>query len=98
MENANPRPQGRPPRRLQQGRGEIRADALYPIRTLLKRLGVSRNTLTSLQRRGLKVHFLTRKSGLIDGRELIEFLRAEWQRESESGVDHVQQEESKPRP
>jgi uncharacterized protein YihD (DUF1040 family) len=52
-----------------------------------------------MRRRGLKIHFLTRKCGVIDGRELIEFLRAEWQKESDLiGVDQVQHEESEQRP
>jgi len=52
-----------------------------------------------MRRRGLKTRFITAKCGLIDGREFIEFLRAEWQRESDSnGVDHEQQEESIQRP
>jgi len=92
MENANTKPRGRPPKPLQ-GRGEIRADALYPIAVLLRRLGISRNSLSSMRRRGLPVRFIGRRCGLIDGRELIDFLRAEWKKESESnGVDHVQHE------
>ena len=92
------RPRGRPPRALQ-GRGEIAGDRLYPLGVLMRRLGISRNTLTSLRRRGLKVHFVGRRCGLIDGGELIEFLRAEWQTESESvGVDDVQHQESEQRP
>jgi len=92
------KPRGRPPKPTQ-GRGEIRSDALYPISVLLRRLGISRNSLTSMRRRGLKTRFITAKCGLIDGREFIEFLRAEWQRESDSnGVDHEQQEESIQRP
>ena len=85
MEDANPRPRGRRPK-LVQGRGEIAADRLYPLGTLLKRLGISRNTLTSLRRRGLPVHFIGRRCGIVDGRELIEFLRKEWRDEvSEEG-------------
>jgi hypothetical protein len=46
-----------------------------------------------MRRRGLPVRFIGRRCGLIDGRELIDFLRAEWKKESESnGVDHVQHE------
>jgi hypothetical protein len=74
------RPRGRPPRPLQ-GRGEIAADRVYPLGVLMRRLGVGRNTLTSLRRQGLKVHFLGRRCGLIDGAELIQFLRTQWQQE-----------------
>ena len=77
MEHANPKPRGRPPK-PPQGRGEIRADAIYPISTILRKLGIARNTLTSLRKQGLKVHFLGRRCGLIDGAELITFLRDQW--------------------
>jgi hypothetical protein len=74
---------GRPPKPLTGPRGEIRADALYPVSVLLKKLGVGRNTLSSLRRRGLKVHHLSGKSTLVDGFELIEFLRKEWAKEEQ---------------
>lgn len=83
MDKANAKPRGRPPKPLQ-GRGEIRADALYPLGVLLRKLGISRNTLTSLRRRGLNVHFLGRRCGLVDGSELIAFLRATWKSEAEA--------------
>ena len=93
MSSTDPKPRGRPPKPLQ-GRGEIRADALYPLGVLMRKLGIARNTLTSLRRRGLPVRFIGRRCGLVDGAELIAFLRAEWQKESESnGADHVQHEE-----
>jgi len=98
MNHTNTRPRGRPPKPVQ-GRDAIYGNAIYPIGTILRKLGIARNTLTSMRRRGLKIHFLTRKCGVIDGRELIEFLRAEWQKESDSiGVDQVQHEESEQRP
>ena len=98
METANPKSRGRPPKPTQ-GRGEIRADALYPLGVLMRKLGIARNTLASLRRRGLKVHFVGRRCGLVDGHELIEFLRAEWQKESESnGVDRVEHQESEQPP
>jgi len=98
MEHANPKPRGRPPKPTQ-GRGEIRGDCLYPISVLLRKLGISRNTLTSMRRRGLPCHLVTAKCGLIDGREFIEFLRAEWQRQSEAnGVDRVEHQESEQPP
>jgi hypothetical protein len=80
MNNTNPKPRGRPPK-PQQGRGEIRADALYPLGVILRKLGIARGTLTSLRRQGLKVHFLGRRCGLVDGAELIQFLRTQWQQE-----------------
>jgi hypothetical protein len=59
---------------------------LYPLGILMRRLGISRNTLTSLRRRGLPVHFIGRRCGVIDGSELIAFLRKEWREEaSENG-------------
>lgn len=71
------RARGRKPRALH-GRGEVRADSLYPVQVLLRRLGIGRNTLTSLRRRGLPVHSLGRRCTLIDGGELVRFLRAQW--------------------
>ncbi len=49
----------------------------------MRKLGIGRNTLTSLRRRGLKVHFVGRRCGLVDGGELIAFLRAQWKSEAE---------------
>jgi hypothetical protein len=83
MDNANPKPRGRPPKPVQ-GRGEIRADALYPLGLLIRRLGISRNTITSLRRRGLPVHFLGRRCGLVNGGEMIAFLRNQWKNEAEA--------------
>jgi hypothetical protein len=83
MDNANARPRGRPPKPVQ-GRGEIRADALYPLGVLMRKLGISRNTLTSLRRQGLPVHFVGRRCGMVDGAELIAFLRNQWKNEAES--------------
>ena len=53
MDKPISKPCGRPPKPLQ-GRGEIRGDAVYPIGVLMRRLDISRNTLTSLRRQGLK--------------------------------------------
>lgn len=85
MSSTDPKPRGRRPHPLQ-GRGEIAGDRLYPLGILMRRLGISRNTLTSLRRRGLPVHFIGRRCGVIDGSELIAFLRKEWREEaSENG-------------
>ena len=84
MSTTDPKPRGRPPR-PPQGRGEIRADALYPLGVLMRKLGIARNTLSSLRKRGLKVHFVGRRCGLIDGAELIQFLRNQWQQEGNVG-------------
>ena len=70
------KPRGRKPSPLH-GRGEIRADAVYPVTVLMKRLGIARNTLTSLRRRGLPVHCIGRRCALVFGWELLGFLRAE---------------------
>ena len=68
---------GRKPKSLH-GRGDVRADAFYPISVLCRRLGIARNSLQSLRRRGLPVHSIGRRCALIDGAELLRFLRAEW--------------------
>ena len=67
------------------GRGEVRGDSLYPVTVLMRRLGIARNTLASLRRRGLPVHSIGRRCALIDGGELIRFLRAEWTAEADHG-------------
>ncbi len=82
MATSSGKPRGRPPRPLQ-GRGEVRSDSIYPITVLLRRLGIARNSLTSMRRRGLKVHFIGRRCAVIDGAELLAFLRAEWAREDQ---------------
>ena len=65
---------GRKPAPLH-GRSEVRADAVYPVSVLLRRLGVSRNTLASLRRRGLPVHCLGRRCTYVFGSDLLDFLR-----------------------
>jgi hypothetical protein len=69
-------PRGRKPRSLS-GRGEIRAESVYPAAVLMRRLGIGRATLTGLRRRGLPVHSLGRRCVVIYGWELVAFLRAE---------------------
>ncbi len=68
------KPAGRKPKALN-GRGEVRSEAVYPLTVLMKRLGIARNTLSSLRRRGLPVHFLGRRCALVYGWELLAFLR-----------------------
>lgn len=75
---------GRKPNPLH-GRGEVRADSLYPLSVLCRRLGIGRNTLTSMRRRGLPVRSLGRRCALIDGGELLAFLRGEWQANPDQG-------------
>lgn len=70
------KPKGRKPTPLQ-GRGEIRGDAVYPISVLMRRLGIARNTLSSLRRRGLPVHSIGRRCAVVFGWELLAFLRSE---------------------
>lgn len=67
---------GRKPRPLS-GRGEIRAEAVYPAGVFMQRLGIGRATLTSIRRRGLPIHSLGRRCAMIFGWEFIQFLRAE---------------------
>ena len=62
-------PRGRHPK-SPQGRGEIRADALYPIAVLLRRLGISRNSLASMRRRGMPVRFIGRRCGACGWRRI----------------------------
>ena len=83
MDKANPKPRGRPPKPVQ-GRGEIRSDALYPLGVLMRKLGIARNTLTSLRRQGLPVRFINRRSAVVDGAELIAFLRDQWKNKAEA--------------
>jgi hypothetical protein len=71
---ASVKPAGRKPKPLN-GRGEVRSDAIYPISVLMKRLGIARNSLSSLRKRGLPVHFIGRRCGLVFGWELLNFLR-----------------------
>ena len=76
------KPRGRKPAPLR-GRGEIRADAVYPISVLMNRLGIARNSLTSMRRRGLPVHHVGRRCAVVDGTEFLRFLRSEWKQEEE---------------
>ena len=59
------------------GRGPIQADALYPIATFLKRLGIGRHSLAALRRRGLPVRMIGTRA-YIDGSEALETLRRLW--------------------
>lgn len=63
-----------------QGRGEIRADALYPVATFMRRLGIGRHSLAALRRRGLKLRSIGQRL-YVDGQEAIDFLRADWRRD-----------------
>ena len=71
------KPRGRKPTPLH-GRGEIRGDAIYPISVLMKRLGIARNSLTSLHGAvGWSVHSIGRRCSLVYGWELLALLRSE---------------------
>jgi hypothetical protein len=61
-----------------QGRGELRADALYPLPVFLRRLGIGRHSLTALRRAGLPVRSIGTRL-MIDGQEALDFLRRSWQ-------------------
>ena len=65
-----------------QGRGEIRADALYPIGVFLRRLGIGRHSLTALRRQGLPVHSIGQRL-FIDGSEALDTLRRLWQQDGD---------------
>jgi hypothetical protein len=66
--------------RRTQGRGELRADAIYPLAVFLKRQGIGRSTFISLRKRGLPVHNLDRdgRRVFLDGAEVIAFFRKLW--------------------
>ena len=65
-----------------QGRGELRADALYPIGVFLRRLGIGRHSLTALRRQGLPVRAIGTRL-FIDGSEALAMLRRQWQAEQQ---------------
>jgi hypothetical protein len=67
---------GRKPKPIQ-GRGPIDGNAVYPIGIFLRRLGISRNSLTSLRRRGLPVRNIGRRCAIVCGWEFLDFLRSE---------------------
>ena len=71
--------------------GKSAAMPVYPVTVLMRRLGIARNTLASLRRRGLPVHSIGRRCTLIDGGELIRFVRAEWTADqgSKDALDHT---------
>jgi len=81
------KPRGRRPNPMH-GRGEVSATSIYPVSVLCRRLGIARNTLTSLRRRGLPVHSLGRRCSLIDGGDLLAFLRGEWRANPDQGSNH----------
>ena len=67
------------------GRGEIRADCLYPLQTFLLRLGIGRGTLTTLRKQGLPVHILGKRRVFIDGSEAVATLRRLWGQQEDDG-------------
>ena len=64
-------------RQRTQGRGEVRADALYPVSIFLRRLGIGRHSLTSLRKQGLPCHAIGTRL-FIDGAEALSTLRRLW--------------------
>ena len=60
--------------RYGQGRGEIVTNAIYPLSTFLKRLGIGRTTLIMLRKRGLPTHCIGRRI-FIDGQEAVNAFR-----------------------
>jgi hypothetical protein len=59
------------------GRGELRADAIYPLGVFLRRLGIGRHSLTALRRQGLPVRSIGPRL-FIDGSEALATLRRLW--------------------
>jgi len=77
------------PRPPSSGRGPIQADALYPVNTFMKRLGIGRHSVSALRRRGLRVRMIGTRA-FVDGSEALETLRRLW------GEDENQQKAEKP--
>jgi hypothetical protein len=59
------------------GRGAIEADAVYPLATFLRRLGIARHSLAALRRHGLPLHPIGRRL-FVDGSEALATLRTMW--------------------
>jgi hypothetical protein len=74
---------GRKPKQSQ-GRGELRADALYPLAVFMRRLGIGRHSLTSLRRQGLPVRSIGQRL-FVDGSEALDALRRIWQADQGGG-------------
>jgi hypothetical protein len=75
-----PKSRGRPPK-LKGKRDVILADAVYPVNALLRRLGISRNSLASMRKQGLRVHYIGRRCAIVDGHAFVTFLRQQWAQE-----------------
>jgi len=59
------------------GRGPVEAEALYPLNSFMRRLGIGRHSLTAMRRKGLPVRLIGTRM-FIDGREALDFLRRYW--------------------
>lgn len=68
-----------------QGRGEIVTNAIYPLSTFLKRLGIGRSTLIMLRKRGLPTHCIGRRI-FIDGREAVVAFRQIFAQETPENI------------
>jgi hypothetical protein len=64
-------------RRSGTARGDIEAQAIYPLAVFLRRLGIGRHSLTALRRQGLPVHAIGTRL-FVDGGEAIDTLRRIW--------------------
>ena len=64
------------------GRGEIRADALYPIGVFLRRLGIGRHSLTALAGKGYPSGQSASAFSLTGG-EALDTLRRLWQQQGD---------------
>lgn len=67
------------------GRGPIVADAIYPVETFTKRLGIGRHSMTALRRRGLPVRAIGQRL-FVDGAEALMALRRLWS-EADQRID-----------
>jgi hypothetical protein len=74
---------GRKPKHSQ-GRGELRADALYPVAVFMRRLGIGRHSLTALRRQGLPIRNIGQRC-YIDGSEALTALRRIWRTDQGAG-------------
>jgi hypothetical protein len=58
--------------------GAISEIELYTISAFIKRLGICRNSLAAMRKRGLPVHFMDGRKLIIDGKEAIAWFRSQW--------------------
>ena len=73
-------------RKLADGRGPIESNAIYPVHTFLKRLGIGRHSLAALRRKGLRVRPIGQRL-FVDGSEALELLRRLWREQDVKEIE-----------